>query len=86
MSIQNTHSCSVCGRRIQIDASLIGSEVACPHCHTILFFAESGAPGYRSPIETNSKNASELRGDLMTRVESALERSQLTTNLMDTQS
>ena len=76
MATSITESCEVCGRRIEIDGSLLGQSVSCPHCQAC----------FRAPTKINQSRAtpggSESVADcvddgseLMKRVNSALERS-----------
>ncbi|MFU7559565.1 response regulator [Stieleria sp. JC731] len=44
--IRFTRSCPTCGRRIQIRGTLLGREVACPHCNAkFTAMATDDAPG-----------------------------------------
>lgn len=69
MSVRFTQSCPTCGRRVQIQASLLGRTVACQHCQGE-FVAESGLKG--DAIEDGSESGK--TDPLMERVELALQR------------
>jgi hypothetical protein len=81
MSIQFTQSCPTCGRRIQVQASLMGHSVACPHCH-----AHFNATGVQAcggsanevvmdgPVKANHVVDTKPVDPLMARVEKALAR------------
>lgn len=76
MSIQFTQSCPTCGRRIQVQASLMGHSVACPHCH-----AQFNATGVHAnevaldgPVKANHVVDTKPVDPLMARVEKALAR------------
>lgn len=70
MSVRFTQPCPVCGRRLQIRASLLGCTVACQHCQAE-FVADPEVN--RSHPAANSKpmDASDA---LMLRVEQVLEK------------
>ncbi len=61
--IRFNQSCPTCGRRVQVRASLLGSTVACQHCHAE--FTATGMEGETSQIDDNCR--------LMARVEKALQ-------------
>ena len=76
MATSITESCEVCGRRIEIDRSLLGQSVSCPHCQASFLAPtqvnQSGVtPGELELVAHLSGDES----DLMKRVHSALERS-----------
>ena len=76
MPIQFTQSCPTCGRRIQIQASLMGHSVACPHCRAEF----DASAGIAKPAEidgrirVNHMVDTEPVDPLMARVEKALAR------------
>jgi len=71
MSIRFTQSCPTCGRRIQVQTSLMGHSVACSHCR-----AEFKAVGKEvgEPIATKIQTDLAPVDPLMVRVEQALAR------------
>ena len=69
MSVRFTQSCPTCGRRVQVQASLLGCTVACQHCKGE-FVAEAELQG--SSIQ--GRNESQKIDPLMERVELALQR------------
>ncbi len=76
MSIQFTQSCPTCGRRIQIQASLMGRSVACPHCQAEFEASEGGTNRAEidGRIRVNHLVDVEPVDPLMARVEKALAR------------
>jgi acetyl-CoA carboxylase beta subunit len=76
MSIQFTQSCPTCGRRIQVQASLMGHSVACPHCNAH-FNATGGSANevaMDGPVKANHVADTKPVDPLMARVEKALAR------------
>ncbi len=71
MPIRFTQPCPTCGRRIQVQASLMGHSVACPHCR-----AEFSADGVEAGGQVGSKHPEGHQSvdPLMIRVEKALAR------------
>lgn len=71
MSIQFTQSCPTCGRRIQIQASLMGHSIACPHCR-----AEFASNGVQADGRSKANHLVDVDSTdpLMARVEKALAR------------
>ena len=70
MSIRFTQSCPTCGRRIQVQATLLGHSVACPHCQ-----AEFTANGDQPAVphsDSGQPAAAPATDSLMARVERAL--------------
>lgn len=68
--------CAVCGRRLQIKVSLLGSSVCCPHCQAV--FSASSELGERTLSEGKNQQDGSISNDsseLMARVEDVLERS-----------
>jgi len=73
MSIRYTQPCPTCGRRIQVQASLMGHSLACPHCGAD-FVAGGGADAVAGqPMPSAAGNAAVV-DPLMARVERALAR------------
>ena len=70
MSVHFTQPCPTCGRRVQIQASLLGCTVACQHCKGE-FVAEAGLD--REAAEGILK-VDEASDPLMVRVQRALQR------------
>ena len=70
MSVHFTQSCPICGRRVQVQASLLGLTVACQHCKGE-FVVEAGLG--RSAAEGGLESI-EASDPLMERVELALQR------------
>ncbi len=72
MPIRFTQSCPTCGRRIQVQAALLGHSVACPHCRAEFSAADEesarGGAGARQQPEAS------VPDPLMVRVEKALAR------------
>ena len=71
MTIRFTQSCPTCGRRIQVQASLMGHSVACPHCQAEFSVADQEAA---DRIATQHQAAESIQDPLMARVEKALAR------------
>ena len=71
MTIRFTQSCPTCGRRIQVQASLMGHSVACPHCHAEFSVADQDSED-RTGIQQQA--AEPIQDPLMARVEKALAR------------
>lgn len=70
-TIRFSRSCPTCGRRIQIRASLLGTEIACGHCQaTFIASANEDQPGSVDDAQR-----------LMDRVERMLLKSELNTTL-----
>ena len=69
MSLQFTQPCPTCGRRIRVQASLMGHSVACPHCNA-QFNANAVARDGRT--KTNHLVDTRPHDPLMARVEKAL--------------
>ncbi len=72
VSNESTQSCPVCGRRIQINAELLGTSVACPHCNGE--FTVNGGDAFHDVASPADVAFPSEGDDLMARVESALER------------
>ncbi|MGC6441917.1 MAG: hypothetical protein ACON4H_04580 [Rubripirellula sp.] len=73
MSHPIIHSCSSCGRPVQIAASMIGTAVACPHCQAKLGDVDSRlVNGSASGVSYNAESAAVEIPDLMSRVDAAL--------------
>lgn len=70
MSVRFTQSCPTCGRRVQIQASLLGRTVGCQHCKGE-FVAEAAIETIESDGLADSAEAVD---PLMKRVEKALQR------------
>ncbi len=71
MSIRFTQSCPTCGRRIQVQASLLGHSIACPHCRAeFVAFMQDG----NQAIAANQTPNEATADPLMIRVEKALAR------------
>ena len=70
MPVLFTQSCPICGRRVHIQASLLGRTVACQHCKGE-FVVASGLGRSADEGELESGQASD---PLMQRVEMALQR------------
>ncbi|TWT84487.1 hypothetical protein CA13_59660 [Planctomycetes bacterium CA13] len=64
--VRFTQSCPVCGRRVEIRASLLGCTVACQHCNAE-FVASAQSDGCQHIDRSN---------DLLARVETALRRAE----------
>ena len=88
MSVRFTQSCPTCGRRVQVRVSLVGYDVACPHCQSH-FRAGSdqgpsrpvGKPSVEVPVETsqsadepNDRWLTDSSFAMMQRVDSVLDR------------
>lgn len=69
--VRFTQSCPICGRRVEIRASLLGCTVACQHCH-----AEFTASAQSNDCENLPQT-----DDLLARVEAALRRAEEQTAL-----
>ena len=69
MSVRFTQSCPTCGRRVQVQTSLLGCTVACQHCKGE-FVAESELEG----SSIRGGNEPQKIDPLMERVELALQR------------
>ncbi len=69
MSVRFTQSCPTCGRRVQVQTSLLGRTVACQHCKSE-FVAESELEG----SSVRGGNETQKVDPLMERVELALQR------------
>ncbi len=66
MSIKFTQSCPICGRRIDVRASLLGCTVACQHC---------GAE-FTANANQSCPTGREHSDELLARVEKALRRAE----------
>lgn len=73
MSIRYTQPCPTCGRRIQVQASLMGHSVACPHC-SAEFVAAAHGEGAEYHSRRTPPDSSAIVDPLMARVERALAR------------
>ena len=71
MSIRFTQSCPTCGRRIQVQASLMGHSVACPHCRAEFSVTDQE---HADRTGTQHQTAESIQDPLMARVEKALAR------------
>ncbi len=71
MSVRFTQSCPTCGRRVQIQTSLLGCTVACQHCQGE-FVAKTGLE--RDAAEGGMESVEAAIDPLMERVELALRR------------
>ncbi len=73
MSQPIIHSCSSCGRPVQIAAAMVGTAIACPHCQAKLGEVDSRlVDGSASEVSYNAESAADEMPDLMSRVDAAL--------------
>ena len=70
MSVRFTQPCPVCGRRLQIRASLLGCTVACQHCQAEFI----ASPGETPTQQTADAKLMDSSDALMLRVEQVLEK------------